>query len=214
MDYGKSFTYVFKDEKWISKFLIGVVVSLIPIVNLAALGYIVELVKNVRDGLKTPLPEWDEFGAFFFSGLKFFLGTLVYALPIILVSLVVLPFSIIGGDQPGAFIQLAIVAASMVSMLLGILVTLLLPAMLVQFAKREEISDMFAFAEIWDMIRSDLVTYFVILIFLFFATSIVAGAGIIACFIGVFFTSWYAYLISGHLVGQYAALQPGAEKSA
>ena len=81
MDYGKSFTYLFKDEKWISKFLIGVVVSLIPIVNLAALGYIVELVKNVRDGLKTPLPEWDEFGAFFFSGLKFFLGTLVYALP-------------------------------------------------------------------------------------------------------------------------------------
>jgi hypothetical protein len=214
MDYGKSFSYTFKDEKWISKFLVGVVVSLIPIVNLAAVGYIVELVRNVRDGLKTPLPEWDDFGGFFISGLKFFLGTLAYALPAILVSLFAIPFSIIGGDQPGAFIQLAIIGATMVSMLLGVLVTVLLPVLLVQFAKREQISDMFAFSEMWDMIRSDFVTYIVILIFLFFATSIVAGAGIIACFIGVFFTSWYAYLISGHLVGQYASLQPGAEKSA
>jgi hypothetical protein len=213
MDYGKSFTYLLEDEKWISKFLVGVVVSIIPFVNFAAIGYVVELVKNVRDGVKMPLPEWDDFGALFISGLKFFLGTLVYTLPAILVSLLAVPFAILGGDDPGAFVQITIICSSLLSILFSLLLGLLTPVLLVQFARREQIGDMFAFSEMWDMVSADFVTYFVILIFLFAAMTVIAGAGIIACFIGVFFTSWYAYLISGHMVGQYAALQPGPEKS-
>ena len=56
MDYGKSFTFLFEDDNWISKFAIGVVITLIPIVNFATYGYVIQLLQNVRDGQERPLP--------------------------------------------------------------------------------------------------------------------------------------------------------------
>ena len=50
MDIGLSFSYMFEDKDWIKKILIGGLISLIPIVNFAALGYVVQLVRNTRDG--------------------------------------------------------------------------------------------------------------------------------------------------------------------
>ena len=76
MDYGKSFTFVFEDEKWISKFAVGVLITLVPILNFATYGYVIQLLKNVRDGEEKPLPEWDDFGKFFVDGLKFLAGYL------------------------------------------------------------------------------------------------------------------------------------------
>src|SRR5210317_1391292 len=94
MDYGKSFTFVFEDEKWISKFAVGVIISLVPIVNFAGYGYMVQLLKNVRDGEENPLPEWDDFGKFFVDGLKFLAGYLIYFIPIILLSFFMIPVAI------------------------------------------------------------------------------------------------------------------------
>ncbi|PWH20913.1 MAG: hypothetical protein DDG58_00470, partial [Ardenticatenia bacterium] len=84
MDIGIAFSYMFQDRDWLKKILIGGVISLIPIVNFAALGYVVQLVRNVRDGQDLPLPEWDQFGEYFVSGLYLFLVYVVYAIPIIL----------------------------------------------------------------------------------------------------------------------------------
>lgn len=208
MDYGKSFTYLFEDKNWITKFLIGVVLSIIPIIQFATYGYLVEIIKNVRDGSKEPLPEWDNFGELFISGFKIFLGSMAYALPAILASFLFVPAAIIGGEEPGAVIQMFMISLSCVVMLFSFLPMLLMPALAVQFAEREQISDMFAISEIWAMIQADFASYFIILIFLAFVMFFVAGIGFLACFIGVFFTSWYAYLVGGHLVGQYAAEQP------
>ena len=50
MDIGRSFTYMFEDQDWLKKILIGGVVNLIPIVNLAATGYFIEAIKNTAEG--------------------------------------------------------------------------------------------------------------------------------------------------------------------
>jgi hypothetical protein len=214
MNYGKSFTFVFEDENWLTKFLIGVVVSLIPIVNFAAYGYVLEIVKNVRDGRERPLPEWDDFGGFFMNGLKFLLGTLVYALPAIIVSFFTIPFAILAGEDPGAIFGLGMTAVACLVTLLALLPVALTPVLMVQYAKKDQISDMFKFAEMWDMIQADFGTYIIILLFLFFVLSFVGAIGLAACFIGVIFSAWYSYLVAGHITGQFAARQPGAEKIA
>ena len=214
MDYGKSFTYIFEDENWLTKFLIGIVVGLIPIVQFATYGYVLEVVKNVRDGRDQPLPEWDDFGGLFMNGLKYSLGVLVYALPAIFVSFFTIPFAIIGDEVPGAIFGLGITAVSCLVIFLSILPVALMPVLMVQYAKEDQISDMFKFSEMWDMIQADYATYLILLLMLFVVLAIIGSVGLIACFIGVIFTAWYAYLVAGHITGQFAAQQPGAEKLA
>ena len=67
MDIGKAFSYVFEDEQWISKVLIGGLLIWIPIVNFAVFGYMIKVAQNVAQGNPRPLPEWGEFGDHFGS---------------------------------------------------------------------------------------------------------------------------------------------------
>ena len=73
MDIGSAFTFVFDDEDWIKKVAIGGGIILLGIILLPLLllglllflplnGYMLEVLKNVRDGQAKPLPEWSDFG--------------------------------------------------------------------------------------------------------------------------------------------------------
>ena len=98
MDIGKSFTFVFEDEAWVTKILImaailflGVFFSwllLIPAIVAAALinGYMVEIIRRVIRGQVDGLPEWDNWGDLIAEGLKVLVIQIVYMLPIIIAS--------------------------------------------------------------------------------------------------------------------------------
>lgn len=206
MDYGKSFTFLFDDEKWISKFLVGVVISLVPIVNLAGYGYMVRLIKNVRDGQEIVLPEWDDFGKYFMDGLKFVAGLLIYLIPVLILSFLTIPLAI-GADATGsadAAFGAGLFLISCLIIVFSLLPMLIYPLLFIQLAKEDQFVDMFRFAEMWDFVRADLGNYIIILLFVFFIVSLIASIGIIACFIGVFFTAWWGQLIAAHLFGQFA----------
>ncbi len=84
MDIGKAFSFVFEDEKWVSKVLLGGVLFFIPIVNLAVFGYMLKVAQNVAQGNPRPLPEWGEFGEHFIRGLHWLAIQIVYQLPTII----------------------------------------------------------------------------------------------------------------------------------
>jgi hypothetical protein len=86
LDIGRSFTYMFEDESWIMKIVIGGILLCIPIVNFMALGYMLEALKRSADGVDIPLPEWDDFGGKFMKGLMLFVIGLVYTIPIWLIA--------------------------------------------------------------------------------------------------------------------------------
>ena len=100
MDIGKAFSYVFEDEQWISKVLLGGVILLIPIVGwIAVSGYMVKIAQNVAQGNPRPLPQWGEFGDHFMRGLYAFVIGLVYLIPVFVLE--GLFFCVTGGLAAG-----------------------------------------------------------------------------------------------------------------
>ncbi len=79
---------VFSDNNWLKKCALGGVLSLVPIVNIIALGYLYQIFFQGRTEKDISLPEWDDFKTLFLDGLRFLVVGLIFAgLPIGLVVL-------------------------------------------------------------------------------------------------------------------------------
>ncbi len=206
MDIGSSFTYMFEDDNWIKKIVIGGVVSLIPIVNFAAIGYLIQVIRNARDGQPLPLPEWDQFGQYFMDGLRIFVIFLVWAIPIIVLACLQGIGGAILADNQDQATAYSIISAclSCLSALWGLVLGILYPAILIRYAEVGELMAGFRFSEIFDLIRSNVGNY-VIVMLLTWVASLIASLGLILCIVGIIFTQFWAYLVSGNLMGQLAA---------
>lgn len=212
MDIGKSFTYVFEDPNWIMKLVIGGLVSLVPIVNFAALGYMVTTLKNVADGQAQPLPEWSNFGDYFMKGLYVFVGALIYAAPIILVYCCMIVLGMAAGmgasgnsDAGGALAGLVSILSMCLSclvMLFILVVAVMFPAALTRYAVSNQLNVFWDFRGNFDLISKNLTNY-IIAILITWVAGFVAGFGVILCFIGVIFTSFWAQLVGAHVYGQF-----------
>jgi len=91
MDIVRSLTYVLDDPDWLNKLLITAIVTalsalLTPVfVGLlgwaALLGYMIELVRNVRLGDKYPMPNWNDFNRYLSTGFNVLAAFVIYSLP-------------------------------------------------------------------------------------------------------------------------------------
>jgi hypothetical protein len=205
MDIGKSFGYVFEDEKWVTKVLIGGVLNLIPIVNLVNVGYALRTLRNVAAGAERPLPEWDDFGDYFVKGLLVAVGILIYAIPVLLVSVLsAIVGALAGGnsDVTSGLLGLCTAGLACIGSLYGLALALWLPAALVRYAMSGEFGAFFRFGEIWGFISRNLGAYIVALIVAWLASLVAGIVGGILCGVGVLFTSFWAMLVAAHLLGQ------------
>ena len=117
MDFGKAFTFMFQDDRWLAKlgigtllvlvgiFLAPLLIGIVPLIIVT--GYSLVALDNVRLGHEHPLPEWQDWGRFFMLGLKAFGSALfVWALPLFLGFVPVLAGSVLsdngnsGGQAP------------------------------------------------------------------------------------------------------------------
>lgn len=218
MDIGKSFTYVMEDPNWIMKVLIGGLVSMVPIVNFAALGYMVTTLKNVADGQPQPLPEWANFGDHFMKGLYVFVGYLIYFAPALIVYCCV---SILGGvatgvlgsatsgvgrDAAGALggvISIVMMCLYCVMALLFLVAGVLFPSALTRFAvSQNQLSLFWDFRGTFDLVSKNVSNY-VMAILIALVAGFLASFGVILCFIGVVFTSFWSQLVTAHVFGQF-----------
>jgi len=204
MEIGKAFTYVFDDENWITKILIGGILGIIPIVNCAVFGYMVETIRNVTQGMERPLPEWSEFGEKFVKGLMAFIIVLIYGIPLFLLSgcfsAARLAVVGVGGNQEALLTLMSIVQGCL-ALPYGLVIGFLSPAILLRYAVAGEFTSAFRFGELFGLITGNLGNYIIALILTWVASAI-AGFGLIACVVGVLFTGFWANLVMAHLYGQ------------
>jgi len=214
MDIGKSFTYVFDDEKWLQKVLLGglmVLLGVIPLVNIFTLlvvaGYSVRTLKNVAEGQKSPLPEWDDWGGDWVKGALTVLASIIYSLPAMLVSGVSAILATIArnaGSDMASMMGICTAGLSCLSALWGILVAVVFPSAMIKYATDGAFGDFFKFGDIFRFIKENLSNY-IVAILLMLVANIISAFGVILCIIGVFATSFWSTLVSAHLLGQVKA---------
>ncbi len=225
MDIGKSFTFMFEDPQWVAKLAIGGAILLagtlfswlllitLIVAGALVLGYSLQVTRNVAEGSAMPLPEWNDFSTLLVKGLTAIVGSIVWLLPVIILGCCVgLANATLSGAAAGnsdaarnASGVAALVSAclscllAVVSIILGI--TLYAP--LTRFALNGQVNTFWDFTGNWRFIQLNAGNY-IIAVILYAVASFVAGFGIIACVIGAFFTSFWAYLVGSYLFGQVA----------
>lgn len=150
MDVRQALTFVFKDEEWIKKVLLGILISLVPIFGQFALvGYMLAIIRNVKSGDPRPLPDWSEVVQYFVEGLKLWVVNMVYSLPALVLScpLMFIGFlPLLAGDDPemmgtlGGITGVLALVLSLPVTLYGLFLTLLSPALLIRLVETGEIS--------------------------------------------------------------------------
>ena len=205
MEFGLSFTYVFKDPDWVKKILLIAVITLIPVIGqLVAFGFALEIMKRVINHDPTPLPELD-FGGFLGKGFQAFIISFVYSLPIIIL---VAPTQIVAlfGESMDADVAMYLTAGvgcicGGLGLIYGILMAFMLPAAYGEFLSSGSLGAAFKIGKIFGLVRKAPVA-FLLAILATFIGGIIAPLGSIACVIGVFATMAYYFAIMGHIYGQ------------
>ncbi len=222
MDVNKAVRFVFEDKQWISKLLIAVLMSLLVffiVPGLILQGYVVKLVRQVMNGNRDELPEWTDWGKLLRDGFFVTVGELVWMLPLILLVIIVtLATTGVGSLSDDA----AAVAATGGGLLLLCLVLLMVvvalfltPALLIQYAIKDDFGALFRFSEVFDIIRNhmaDILIAFLVTLAALFVVSLIGGVlGIVPCLgwiaaaaIGLAAGPYVSFL-GGHLYGQIAA---------
>lgn len=226
MDLQRGVRYPFADARWVGKLLIGALLSLVPILSLAATGYMYDVVRNVVAGRDTPLPEWDNLGDKILRG---FLGGVInflWALPVLVLAC---PLGIIGsvsganspdGNPTGG----AAIAMACLGILIALMALALAPLSLVAQARYAVTNDFGAAlpGPVFQQVRSNLgawITVIAAAIGIVLVVSVVAGlliivtAGLGACLVFplLFVFGFYYLLVQGHWMGQAYRMSAGQE---
>ena len=214
----RSLRFTFDDESWIVKILIGGVVSFLGQLLLIPLpllyGYMLDTLKNVKEGQDTPLPEWDDFAGLFMRGLILTLGLLVYSLPLFLFACCFLFLLITSQNEGAESLGLLGLCFACIMPLYGVALGFWGPAVIMRFAEAGTFSSMFEFGRIWKTISADFGKYLLVVILIIVVNLLATFVGLLSVGVLVPFTSFWAMLVAAHLMGQYMRListPPSAE---
>ena len=211
MDIGKAFGFVFEDEEWVSKVLIGGLIFLIPLIGqFAVIGYSFKVAQNVMQGNPRPLPAWSEFGDHLMRGFYAFVIQLVYALPAaILAGIFACVISATAAasqnsERAGAGIGLLGACLIPLIIIVGLASALLSYPAIGRYLATNSLGEAFKFGDVIANVRANLGAWVMLLVVSILA-SFVGSLGAIACGVGLLFTYFYAYCVIGFALGQTIA---------
>lgn len=189
MDFESLLKFPLEDKDWVKKIIIGCVISIVPVLNLLALGYLLSCLKSGLRG-RMELPDWKDSADLLRDGFFALLIIIFYFLvPSILFPLL-------------SFIPaIGTIIASILLLLAGLMV----PMALARYTLRGEFTDAFQlkliFGHVMSVIQYYLPVYLVMVFIYAFGFIITAFVPLIS-FIGVlllFYTSIVFFNLTGQL---------------
>ena len=219
MDIGRAFSFVFEDDEWVKKILIGGAILLIPFVGIFIVyGFMIEVARRAFYGTAIDeFPEWDDIGGYLSRGFFFWLATFLWVLPFILLFicgfLIVILLGVGTGQEAVIGISILLIYLVLFPMIfiLSIAAAVITPVLLGRYAYHQRFSAMFEFSEIIADIRRIGLVPMVLLTGTYMAAGYLGQLGIMLCFIGVIFTTFYGNLAAAHAAGQTYRLAQGLE---
>ncbi|HMT20325.1 MAG TPA: DUF4013 domain-containing protein [Promineifilum sp.] len=202
MDINKALRFVIEDKQWISKIIIGALLTALGFLIVPALivqGYVVKIIRQVMGGDWDGLPEWDDWGKLLGDGFKVAVAT-----------------AGISGSEDVAAIAATGGGLMMLCLMLLFVVALLFltPAILIQYAIKDDFGACFRFGEVVAIIRNnlaDILIAFLVTLVASFAFSVITGIlviipclGWIVAFLLGMAIGPYISFVTGHLYGQIA----------
>jgi len=173
IDFSQALQHPTEDRDWPIKILIGALISLVPILNFALTGFLVEHLQNSAAGSPTPLPSWDKLGRKMLAGLKILVVQIVFALPILVPSCALLAFVVqqaaarSGESLPQNVLfgtSIIGLALACFALIYGLFLTYLFPAILIQFAKTQQIGSCLRIGELLSIARVNTGDYLLIIV--------------------------------------------------
>ena len=227
MDVAKAFTYITDDERWMGKLGIGVLISLVSFLILPAFllsGYMVGIARNVMNGEKRPLPEWEDLGTLFMDGLSIVIVSIVYTLPFWLLTCIAFATTVgFGGLSEATQISEDAVVAGILATwgLIGCLFLIFMlafffisPAIVIQYVREGNLSACFRFGEVLALVRDNFADILIagltpfaasfVLSIVVTALNLIPCLGTIVGLVLSFAMGPYLAAVSGHLYGQIA----------
>lgn len=208
MDFNRAFSFITQDKEWFKKLIIAGLLLLPGITAFAVVGWAVEIVRRVRRDDPTPLPAWTEFGKFFADGLKILGVSLVWSLPIILLSVCFTTLMIASGDSLNTSdaMQTVFPIAILCFTLLTIAYSIFLAVM--SFPLIGLVADDLPFAKLispatgFSYFRANPGGYLMTGFIGGFLANLIASLGTIACGVGILITGPFAMAFYAHLMAQ------------
>ncbi|HIE13139.1 MAG TPA: DUF4013 domain-containing protein [Desulfotomaculum sp.] len=198
----EAFRFPFQD-KGLERLLIGGLVTIIPIVNIASAGYFVEVMERINNG-NYEMPSWSGFGGKFLKGL----GNLVIALFYGFIPLLIVAAGAAGSYRLSGNGMLLPVFGGLVSTI-GFLLLLaawfIIPMSVARYASTGLLGEGFRVSRVLQYIRAVLGQYAgvcLLSIVLYFVASLVSGIIPILGFIISAFLTFYVMVVTGFLFGE------------
>lgn len=208
MNLTRAFSFVFDDPDWWQLVLVVGLLQLVPIIGqIAALGCILYTARAVASGSDRPLPRLSQFGAVFSEGLYGAFIYIVYYLPMLLIACVFFCLAAAvtiasGNSEPPIGILIGLMLC--LSLLFAPLTLITQPLLIVgsgRYVQTGSAGAALQLGEVLALLRRNPAEWLVLWL-LSILCNIVAGLGAIVFVFGALFTTAYAALVFGHLLGQ------------
>lgn len=203
MNYTEALSFSFQDEEGFKKLLIGGIIAfvslftgLIFITGFFIMGYYINLLRNVMQGIEKPLPRWDNWSKLIVDGLLGGIISLIYFIVIGGLAAIMI-YSVV--EDPGMRDFEMVMAIIVISLLALFSLTILCSLGLARFATTNDFASAFNLTEIFRLLRNDFGNYLSISIFSFILNAVLFFAGL-----GIFspFTNFWGLVVQAHLIGQ------------
>ncbi len=185
------------------------------VLSFALAGYIAETANKRINYQNSILPDWNDFGRFLVTGIKYFAGYFIYILPLVIASMVyfVLLGIVMSGyhlnpsaNHAAGFILMTLLGALL--LLFFIMVMIFCPLMMCNFFKDLKILSFVNFKEAYSLLKDNIGNYFV-LILLFIALSVLVQfvfsflAITVVGLILIPVVYFYTYLVMAEITAQF-----------